>query len=200
MEMRSGPGGGVSRPAARPDAPPSARQVYRDAGKAHLPSSPESPDPRRRMESPEPVLVRPAAPADTPALAALATHLGYPTEVEQMRARLSRISGREDYETFVAERDGRVVGFAGVMHGLSYVYDPPYARLLSLVVEPEERGRGTGAALVAGAERWAREHGAEALHLTTALHREGAHRFYEGQGYERTGARYLKKLGPRREP
>jgi GNAT superfamily N-acetyltransferase len=147
------------------------------------------------MPATEDTVIRPAAPDDVPALAALATHLGYPTAPEAMRERLARIGAREDYETYVAERDGRVVGFAGVMHGLSYVYDPPYARLLSLVVEPGERGKGTGAALVAAAERWAREQGAGQLHLTTGLHRDGAHRFYERLGYERTGARYVRKLG-----
>jgi GNAT superfamily N-acetyltransferase len=141
-----------------------------------------------------PVLIRTATPGDVPALAALATHLGYPATPEAMGERLARIAARDDYETYVAERDGRVVGFAGVMHGLSYVYDPPYARLLSLVVEPGERGKGTGAALVAAAERWASERGAGQLHLTTALHRDGAHRFYERLGYERTGARYARKL------
>jgi GNAT superfamily N-acetyltransferase len=144
--------------------------------------------------TPSPALIRAAVPADVPALAALATHLGYPATADAMRERLERIAARDDYQTYVAERDGRVVGFAGVMHGLSYVYDPPYARLLSLVVEPGERGKGTGAALVAAAERWARGRGAEQMHLTTALHREGAHRFYEGLGYERTGARYARKL------
>jgi GNAT superfamily N-acetyltransferase len=142
-----------------------------------------------------PVLIRTPSPDDVQALAALATHLGYPTTPEAMRERLARIGARDDYATYVAERDGRVVGFTGVMHGLTYVYDPPYARLLSLVVEPGERGKGTGAALVAAAERWAREHGAAQLHLTTALHRDGAHRFYERLGYERTGARYARKLG-----
>jgi GNAT superfamily N-acetyltransferase len=144
--------------------------------------------------TPSPTLIRRAVSADVPALAALATHLGYPATPEAMGERLERIAARDDYETYVAERDGRVVGFAGVMHGLSYVYDPPYARLLSLVVEPGERGKGTGAALVAAAERWARGRGAEQMHLTTALRREGAHRFYEGLGYERTGARYVRKL------
>jgi GNAT superfamily N-acetyltransferase len=140
------------------------------------------------------VLIRTATLDDAPALAALSTHLGYPATTGEMRERLTRIAARDDYETFVAERDGRTVGFTGVMHGLSYVYDPPYARLLSLVVEPEERGRGTGAALVAAVERWAREHGAGQLHLTAALHRDGAHRFYERLGYERTGVRYVRKL------
>ena len=139
-------------------------------------------------------LIRAAVPGDAPALAALATHLGYPATPDAMRERLARIAARDEYETYVAERDGRVVGFAGVMHGLSYVYDPPYVRLLSLVVEPGERGKGTGAALVAAVERWARERGAEQVHLTTALHRDGAHRFYERIGYERTGARYARKL------
>jgi GNAT superfamily N-acetyltransferase len=141
-----------------------------------------------------PVLVRPAAPGDVPALAALSTHLGYPATPEAMRERFERIHGRDDYETYVAERDGRVVGFTGVMHGLSYVYDPPYARLLALVVEPGERGMGTGAALVAAAERWAHGKGAGQMHLTTALRRDGAHRFYERLGYERTGARFVRKL------
>ncbi|SOD02023.1 N-acetylglutamate synthase, GNAT family [bacterium JGI 053] len=146
------------------------------------------------MPATEDTVIRTASPGDVPALAALATHLGYSTTPEAMGERLRRIGARDDYETYVAERDGRVVGFAGVMHGLSYLHDPPYARLLSLVVEPGERGRGTGAALVAAAERWARERGAAQLHLTAALHREGAHRFYERLGFERTGVRYARKL------
>jgi GNAT superfamily N-acetyltransferase len=147
------------------------------------------------MESTDPsVLIRAATADDTAALAELVTHLGYPTGEEAMRRRLDAILPRDDYATFVAERGGRVVAFVGVMHGLSYNDDAPYGRVLVMVVEPEERGKGTGAVLLAEAERWARAHGAEKVHLTTALHRGGAHRFYERLGYERTGARYLKKL------
>jgi len=46
---------------------------------------------------------------------------------------------------------------------------------------------------MAAAERWARGHGAAQLHLTTGLHRDDAHRFYERLGYERTGTRYVRK-------
>lgn len=141
-----------------------------------------------------PIRIRAATAEDTAALAVLVTHLGYPTDEDAMRRRLAAILPRDDYATFVAERGGRVVAFVGVMHGLSYNADGPYARVLSLVVEPEERGRGTGARLLEEAEKWAREQGAAKVHLTTALHRDGAHRFYERSGYERTGARYLKKL------
>ena len=140
------------------------------------------------------LFLRDAAPADAPALAEQCSHLGYPTAAGAMRRRLDAILRRDDYATFVAERDGRVVGFIGVMHGLSYNDDAPFGRVLALVVEPGERGKGTGAALLARAEEWAAAHGAVKVHLTTALHRDGAHRFYERCGYANTGARYLKKL------
>jgi GNAT superfamily N-acetyltransferase len=137
--------------------------------------------------------IRPAAEVDVPALAALATHLGYPTDEATMRARMRRIGAHPDYATLVAESGGRVVGFAGMMWGWSYVGDG-YARLLSLVVEPAQRGRGTGAALVAAVEEWGRARGAGSVRLTTALHRERTHRFYERLGYARTGLRYVKNL------
>lgn len=138
-------------------------------------------------------VIRPADDYDVPALAALATHLGYPTTEAEMHARMQRIGAHGDYATLVAESGGRVVGFVGVMWGLSYVGDG-YARLLSLVVEPEERGRGTGAALVAAVEAWGRARGAASVRLTTALHRERTHRFYERLGYARTGLRYVKTI------
>jgi GNAT superfamily N-acetyltransferase len=142
-----------------------------------------------------PPLIRTAVADDDHALATLATHLGYPVDAAAMSARMARIRADDGYQTFVAEVDRRVVGFAGVTWKWSYVEDEPRAQLLSLVVDPAERGRGTGAALVAAAEAWARERGAGAIHLTTALHRQAAHRFYERIGYARTGYRYVKSFG-----
>ena len=142
----------------------------------------------------EGIVIREAREEDAAALAALATHLGYPTEERAMRARMERICASPDRHTLAAERGGRVVAMAGVVWGWPYTHDEPYARLTILVVEPGERGKGTGAALVAAAERWARERGAGSIHVTTALHRDGAHRFYERLGYARTGLRFLKTL------
>lgn len=52
-----------------------------------------------------------------------------------------------------------------------------------------------GARLIAAADDFARLHDALDMHLTTALHREEAHRFYEGLGFDRKGGRYTRSTG-----
>jgi len=138
--------------------------------------------------------LRPARPDDAEAMARLLTHLGYPTDTAAAAARLERVLGRPDYRVLMAEEEGEVVGMVGVFTGYGLTSEAPYARIISLVVDPAHRGGGVGAMLVSAAEAWARERGAESLHLTTALHREGAHRFYERVGYERTGTRFYRRL------
>ncbi|HET7461685.1 MAG TPA: GNAT family N-acetyltransferase [Longimicrobium sp.] len=140
------------------------------------------------------LVIRPATMADVPALAALATSLGYPTDPAAMDARMRSIIADPNYQTLVAEAAGRVIGYAGMTWKWSWVDDQPRGELLSLVVDPEVRGRGAGAALMAASEEWMRARGAGSVHLTTALHRERAHAFYEGIGYARTGYRYVKKF------
>lgn len=66
----------------------------------------------------------------------------------------------------LAERDGKVVGAAGLE-----LYDA-YALLRSVVVHPDERGQGTGAALVEHALEKARAAGVrEVVLLTTTAER-----------------------------
>ncbi|HEV2147838.1 MAG TPA: GNAT family N-acetyltransferase [Longimicrobiaceae bacterium] len=141
------------------------------------------------------IRIRPATAGDTAALAGLMAHLGYPTTPTEMAARLERILPDPDYHTLVAEAGGELVGMVGVFRGLAYNYDAPYARVLAIVVDPARRGTGVGTALMRDAEAWAREVGAGSVHLTTALQRDAAHRFYERLGYEATGLRYRKPLG-----
>jgi GNAT superfamily N-acetyltransferase len=141
------------------------------------------------------VRIRTARPEDAAGLARLMGYLGYPTTPEQMMLRLERVLPDPDYRTLVAEAGGAPAGMVGVFRGWAYSYDPPYARVLALVVDPSRRGSGVGAALMGAAEAWAREVGAGSVHLTTAARREGAHRFYERLGYEGTGLRYRKALG-----
>lgn len=140
------------------------------------------------------IRIRPPTEADLSTLAALMTELGYPATPEQLHRRLARIAGNRDYATIMAEVDDEVAGMIGLQRGWAYEHDRPFVRILALVVSERMRGRGVGARLVAEAEAWAREHGAYAVHLTTSLHREEAHRFYERAGFERTGWRYVRRM------
>ena len=60
------------------------------------------------------IKIREAGQKDVEALAALMRELGYPTSAEEMGRRLKEISTDPSYGTLDAEREGRVVGVAGV--------------------------------------------------------------------------------------
>ena len=65
-----------------------------------------------------------------------------------------------------------------------------------MVVDERERGSGVGALLLEEVEAWAASRGATDILVNSHLRRERAHRFYERLGYDRTGYRFLKVLGP----
>lgn len=140
------------------------------------------------------VKIRDAHYEDAGALAALMTELGYPSTAGQMARRFERISSDPSYLTLVAERDGRVVGMAGVHLGRTYSADGEVARIMSFVVDPEERGGGVGRTLISAVEDRARHRGASDVILVTHERRAGAHEFYRRLGYDRTGYRFHKKL------
>ena len=140
------------------------------------------------------VEIRRATESDGAVLATLLAHLGYPTDAAELPDRLDRLRASND-DAFVAVCDGTVVGLA-TMHSRAVLHGArPVAQLTALVVAPHARGRGVGRALVRWAEQWAREHGADRLVVTTALHRAEAPRFYEQLGFEHTGRRYVRLLG-----
>jgi len=138
--------------------------------------------------------VRPARDEDAVAVAELLGHLGYPAPAAEIPARLARLRAGGDAETLVAVAGGRIVGLATV-HARDVLHQAhPVAQLTALVVPPEMRGKGVGRTLVGVVERWAADHGADRLVLTTALHRADAPRFYERLGFEHTGRRYARRI------
>ncbi len=138
--------------------------------------------------------VRPAVAADADVLARLVTQLGYPSDASQLRARLELAAGDPDIRALVAERGGEVVGMIGIMVFPAFHRDGLHGYITALVVDAAARGGGAGAALLAAAETWFAERGVTKATLTTAMHREAAHRFYEHLGYEFNGRRYVKNL------
>jgi amino-acid N-acetyltransferase len=85
----------------------------------------------------------------------------------------SDLHGNSPARLFTYRVDGVLAGVAGLEF---YGHE---ALLRSLAVQPDERGRGTGAWLLAFAEQTARESGVEQLYLLT----ETAAPFFSQQGY-----------------
>jgi GNAT superfamily N-acetyltransferase len=140
------------------------------------------------------VVLRAASRGDAKPLAKLLGELGYPTDSKAIPARLRLLDGHAGAMAYVAELNGAVVGVVTV-HVFPVVHStPPAAWLTALVVDEKARGKGVGQKLVAHAERWAAEHGATKISLTSALRREQAHAFYKALGYEHTGVRLTKAL------
>jgi GNAT superfamily N-acetyltransferase len=140
------------------------------------------------------VKVRPAQAADAAAIAVLVTQLGYSSDAAQVSARLRQLQDQPGVRALVAEQDGRVTGMVGLMAFPAFHRDGLHGYVTALVVHEAERGGGVGTALMAAAEAWFVEQGARRVSLTTALHREDSHVFYEKRGYTFTGKRFTKIL------
>jgi len=144
------------------------------------------------------IRVRRAAPADAPALVALAEAVAredgrwiLTTEswrsVRDERRYLKAAQIHRDAAVFVAEEDGLVLG------RLSLARDPhPASRHvadLGLMVAAGARRRGIGRMLLTEGVEWARTHAVRKLELHVFPWNEPALRLYESFGFEREGYR-----------
>jgi GNAT superfamily N-acetyltransferase len=138
--------------------------------------------------------VRAASAADAGAVSALLGELGYPADAADIPARLAALERHPGTMACVAEMDGRVVGVV-TGHLIPAIHSgPPVALLTALVVGKDARERGVGRLLVSHTEDWARSLGAAKISVTSALHRDDAHAFYDSLGYDRSGLRFSKPL------
>lgn len=129
------------------------------------------------------ISIRSARSTDVAALADLSTQLGYPADAEMLQERLASVRERGVGEVFVAaDAQDRVLGWTHVVPRL-HLEEPPFAELAGLVVGDAARGAGVGAALLATAEQWARQHGFAHFRVRSNVLRERAHRFYMREGY-----------------
>lgn len=139
-------------------------------------------------------MIRPATLSDGAALVPLLEQLGYPTPLTELGPRLAGLLGAPDTGALVAESDQRVVGLA-TFHVFSLIYRPlPHCRLTALVVSPDHRRRGIGAALVRAVEGIAIERGCFRLELTTQPGRDDAVAFYAAMGFAERPHRLVKAL------
>ncbi|MDQ0059829.1 GNAT family N-acetyltransferase [Paenibacillus harenae] len=142
------------------------------------------------------ILIRGYRPEDMEAMAALMLDLGYPTNAEQMKARLERLGEANENETLVATIEDKVVGMIGFRKMYYYEADGFVVHINVLVTKNEYQGQGVGKQLIAYTEQRAKEQGANALYLTSGMkpERERAHAFYRNLGFQTTGYRFVKPL------
>jgi GNAT superfamily N-acetyltransferase len=110
---------------------------------------------------------------------------------EQARPRLSDVIASPRGAILVADDDGALIGFCTAYLELNSVRFGQRCWVEDFAVDPRERSRGVGAALLNAAKEWARSAGATHLELDSGLARTDAHRFYEREG----GARQSYTFG-----
>jgi len=144
------------------------------------------------------VFIRRATRIDSPGVAPLLTQLGYPATPDQVDARFARAAESEVDAAWVAvtQSNGQetIVAFAAGHLSWPYELDHAVAELTALVVDETHRGEGYGRALVAAFEDWVASAGGVRASAATALHREGAHSFYERLGYRQLAKKYEKSM------
>ncbi len=136
-----------------------------------------------------PAIIRAARLSDAGEIAHLTTQLGYDLTEADAADRLSRLLLRDDQQFFVADVDGRAVGWVHVVFA-EYVDAEAFVVIGGLVVDRNHRRLGIGRALMDRAEVWATERGCSMVRLTSSATRTAAHRFYESHGYRNIKTQY----------
>jgi GNAT superfamily N-acetyltransferase len=137
-----------------------------------------------------PVTVRVASTSDAEAIARLSEQLGYPTDDDMLKKRLSALLGSTLDSVYVAEADGTVVGWLHVFASVR-LESVATAEIGGLIVDQAQRGKGVGERLVEEAEGWAQRLGLSRIRVRTRATRTEAHRFYAREGYRRTKLQHV---------
>jgi RimJ/RimL family protein N-acetyltransferase len=103
---------------------------------------------------------------------------------------ISELIRASEHLALVAEADGEVVG--NVLVSVDRGVATEHIGVLSIVIDEGWREVGVGSALVAGAQRWARERGLRKLSLGVFPDNDRAIAVYERSGFVREGLRRMQ--------
>jgi GNAT superfamily N-acetyltransferase len=127
---------------------------------------------------------------DAAEIARLAGEWGYPTTPQEMARRLEMLLVDPRHHIAVAANGTALLGWIAVERRLT-MGTGEQIEIVGLVVDTMAKRGGIGRALVADAERWAREQGFRAITVRSNVARSESHPFYEHLGYVRKKAQHV---------
>ena len=117
---------------------------------------------------------------------------------ESVSRTFEKMSRDSRYSTYVAEEDGKVIGFITFVEVLSIDDPDGYIRINGIAVQPEYRNRGIGTQLIARAEETAHERGSNSIGVASVFSRTKTHELYEHLGYRKSAYWFHKNLDRRK--
>ena len=129
------------------------------------------------------IIIRQATLSDVSAINRLSEQLGYPLPENDSRSYLELILKNPDEMVFVAELNGKVIGWTNVFKTLHLV-SGYCCELAGLVVDVQYHRMGVGKLLLNNVYKWSKEQGCDHLRVRTNIKRKDAHKFYEGLGFK----------------
>lgn len=105
-----------------------------------------------------------------------------------------KVLASESNYIFVAEEEGKLIGFATCSMRYIIRYPHPVSQLDELFVLAEYRRHGLGKQLVEKVEQTAKENGCSLMYIESGYDRKEAHVFYEKVGYTNNGYYFKKSL------
>lgn len=143
--------------------------------------------------------IRPATPADLPALCDLLAQLFaqeaefHPDRAAQQRGLAAILADPGLGALLVAVEGGRVVAMVNLLYTVSTALGARVALLEDMVVDAGARGAGIGSALLEHAIAHARASGCRRVTLLTDDDNVAAQRFYARHGFARSPMRPLRR-------
>jgi GNAT superfamily N-acetyltransferase len=138
--------------------------------------------------------IRKVMPADAEAIQQLLDQLGYPATTEFVAQQLPLLLAHPDQSLVVYEQRGRVVGVISIHFIPQLALAGDFATISYLSVAEAVRSEGIGAKLEAYCTHLATERNCDRIYVHCHARREGAHRFYNRQGYQESPKYLMKKL------
>lgn len=133
----------------------------------------------RKLLPEAPMRIRDFQPSDLPRLSEIDKACFSPG-IAYSRDELGRFVAHRSSRTWVAEENGRIVGFVVAGRQPARV-----GHIITIDILEAYRRRGVGSELMTVAENWARKARLELMYLETAEDNLAAHQFYEARGYRK---------------